>query len=108
MACFQLGRPDDPRQVLSVIDPTVERPLHVARIANGSSDGLHAHRIVEIRTRMDVGVAEPLVVFDHRHRRVLADEADQLLAAAGDDEIDVAVHLDQSGDPFAECQQKLY
>ena len=48
-----------------------------------------------------VDVADALVVLDHRHARVLGDEADQALAAARDAQVDQIVELDELGDRLA-------
>ena len=47
-----------------------------------------SQRQVEIGGGVDVEVADALVVLDHRHARVLGDEADQALAAARDRQVD--------------------
>ena len=59
------------------------RALHL-----GVEADLDRHR--DVGRLVDVDVADPLVVEDHRDRRALDDGADQLLAAARDDEVDHA------------------
>src|ERR1051326_2258639 len=50
-------------------------------------------RHVEIGFPVHICDAEPEVVLDHRHPRMTNDRFDQCPAAAGDDEIDVLIHL---------------
>ena len=47
---------------------------------------------------IDEDVTDPLVVFDHRNPRMLGDETDQPLTAAGDDQVDLLLALEQFQD----------
>ncbi len=64
------------------------RPLHLAVDRD-------RHRLGGVGVAIDVGVADALVVLDHRNARVLDHEADQALAAARDHQVDQVVLAQQ-------------
>ena len=70
------------------------------RVADGRPRGLAVDQQVAApgrdRPRIDVQMADALVVLDHRHARVLGDEADQALAAARDRQVDSVVSCSSS------------
>src|SRR5438552_8078251 len=55
-------------------------------------------RHVEVRRTIDVHVAVPLVVLEHRHARLGSHAADQALAASRDDQIDQLVQPQEMAD----------
>src|SRR6185295_14096124 len=75
--------------------------LDLGVLDDGEGDG-------EIGGGVDVDVAHALVVLDHRDAGVIADVADQALAAAWDAEVDEIVEPDEVGDGFAiGCRDEL-
>ena len=75
------------------------------RVAHARALGLRVDRDVgrhvEVGPGVDVDVAEPLVVLEHRDRGALGHQADELLPAARDDEVDVPVEREQDLDGLA-------
>ena len=66
----------------------------------------NTHRHVHVGVLIDKGVAHALVVLEHRDARFLGDRADQPLAAAGDDQVNGLLLLEEHVDalPVGERQ----
>lgn len=74
-------------------------------VTRGGVVGLGVHEDlgghVRVRGRGDVGGAEAVGVAQDGDLGALLDEADELVGAAGDDEVDVAVEVEELGDDVA-------
>ena len=64
------------------------QPLRLGVVGN-------ANRLVDVRTLVDVDVANAVQMLDHRNARLAVDALDQALAPARHDHVDVLLHGDQ-------------
>ena len=78
---------------LAVDEELLGGVAHAGALALGVDDDLFGHR--EIGGAVHVEEAHALVVFDDRDGAVAGDEADEALAAARDEAVDVLVELEQ-------------
>ena len=93
------GVAQEPDGDVGVDDDGIKRVAHAVAARLGVDDDVA--RLRQVGIAVDVRVADAGAADQHRHRRVLLDEADQLFAAARHDEVDVVLHLEHLGDDRA-------
>ncbi|MPN19170.1 hypothetical protein SDC9_166536 [bioreactor metagenome] len=95
-AAFPHGRDErrnELRRRLPVDQQRFERVAGARPLAFGVADD--RHRLFDVASGIDIEVTDAFIMFQHRHGRFGADQPDQFLSAARNDQIEAAVHLEQ-------------